>query len=122
VARVVQEAVVGRLIGLASAAGAGPGVKARAEAALAGLAERLAGGDGEAAAAAHHRSLAREIARFLERPAPAAGAPLPAAEAPPGPPIGGGWRGLSAATEIPGVPGWGQCALGGLANGAGGSR
>lgn len=114
ISRAVQGVVVARLIDLAAAANATPGVTARAEAALTGLADRLAGETRDAVARAHRRALGREIARFLSRPATAAPAPTPPPAAPPGPPIGGGWREAGAGGDLPGVPGWGQCSLGQL--------
>ena len=86
--RTVQSATVRSMIDLASAEKASPAVRARTEAALAGLASRLET-EGEAGTEAAHRGyLAREISRWLERRREDE-SPLPEpAEPPPGSPIG----------------------------------
>jgi hypothetical protein len=90
----VQAVVVDGLIGLASDPAASPAVRARTEAALAGLRDRLtdagrAGpGAGGAAGAAQDAYLAREIERHLGRQRSDATPLTAAAGAPPGSPIG----------------------------------
>lgn len=92
IAQAEQRVVVDRLVGLAADEKASHAVRARAEAALAAVAERLAGG---AAEHGHRAALRRDIVRFLEHREwrPSTTAPAPAA--PPGEPIGGsgGWWG-----------------------------
>jgi Met-zincin/Domain of unknown function (DUF5117) len=93
IARAVQDVTVGRMIELAASPSAGPGVAPRVEAALSALRTHLAqpaGAKSEGTAeVAHRQALARQISRFLERPALPAGASVPPPEAPPGSPIGG---------------------------------
>jgi hypothetical protein len=108
IARAVQDVAVGRMIELAASLSAGPGVGSRVEAALAALETRLAQPTGPSAAqaqdarveAAHRRALARQIHRFLERPASPAGAAPPPPEAPPGSPIGSAIGGLGFAQGV----------------------
>lgn len=92
--RAVQGAVVRSLLDLARAggpSGSSPAVRARAEATLAALAERLGERTGDGAEAAHRAYLAGEIARHLERRRDDE-SPLPSpAEPPPGAPIGTDW-------------------------------
>jgi|CXWL01.1.fsa_nt_gi hypothetical protein len=86
--RTVQTVVVEGLIALARNPDASPAVRAQAEAALGGLAKTLAKAVTDGSERAHRGWLAREIGRFLARPA-ATGPDLPAApEPPPGSPIG----------------------------------
>lgn len=100
--RTVQGATVRAMIDLASAPEATPGVRARTEAALAGLARDLGGPGGPGSEAAHRGYLAREIGRYLERRR-GDRSPLPEpAEPPPGDPIGGGgpdWMGRGCSLE-----------------------
>jgi hypothetical protein len=88
VRRSVAQVVTRKLIALAAEAPS-PAVRGIASYKLAGLRERLVeqteGSDDEKA---HRHLLASEIARFLDRPAPAAGFPR-TPPAPPGAPIGG---------------------------------
>jgi len=78
--RAVQSVTVDRLVELAAGEGR-PRVRARTEAALGALSERLAGGG------AHEAMLARHIRAFLERPHAPRQAP-PRLTPPPGSPIG----------------------------------
>ena len=83
--RTVQSAAVRGMLDLAANPKATPAVRARTEAALAALAERLR----SAGKAAHRTYLANEIDRYLQRVrADASALPAPAAP-PPGSPIGG---------------------------------
>jgi hypothetical protein len=89
------------MIGLSSDPKASPMVRARADAALRALAQRLSGGGGGAGAgskgpeAAQRAFLAAEIERYLKRPeGETARRPEPP-EPPPGQPIGMGPEGLS---------------------------
>ncbi len=87
--RTVQSAVVRGMLDLASDPASTPAVRARTEAALAALAERLRSG-GTAQATAHRTYLANEIDRYLQRVRGEA-SPLPMQTAPPpGSPIGSG--------------------------------
>jgi hypothetical protein len=81
--RAVQSATVDRLVELAAGEGMPP-VRARTEAALLALAERLAGGG------PHEAMLARHVRAFLERPY-APRQPPPRLTPPPGSPIGSTW-------------------------------
>jgi hypothetical protein len=86
--RAAQRAVLDRLIALAADRQAVPQARASAELHLARLAERLrARRTGDVAQRAHDELAAREVRRFLERPAPPTEPtqPLPL---PPGTPIG----------------------------------
>jgi len=97
--RTIQAAVVRALIDLAGAEGATPGVRARTEAALSALGERLRQSEPATAATpesiAHRAYLVREIDRYLGRLRPETGTVPEPAPAPPGSPIGGGLAGLA---------------------------
>lgn len=80
----VQTVVVTKLVELAGSQDASPAVRARVEAALRGLADRL-----DASSVPHARFLAGEIERYFARPGPTVPGPPPAPEPPPGSPIGG---------------------------------
>lgn len=101
--RTVQAAAVRSLIDLASARGATPAVRARTEASLASLEERLGAAAGVEPEAAHRAYLAREIGRYLERRRED-GSPLPEpVEPPPGSPIGSpgiDWLGRGCSLEV----------------------
>lgn len=93
--RVVQWGTVRRMIGLSSDPNASPMVRARVDAALRGLSQRLSGGGSKGPEAAQRTFLAAEIARYLERPeVETAKRPEPP-EPPPGQPIGTAPEGLS---------------------------
>ncbi len=103
IARVVQRALVDRLVLLAEDADAAPWVRSRVDLALGDLLQRIdkvvALDDGERA---HFASLAADIGRHLARSAPPALAPHAARRAPPGDPIGAagsGAPGAAAADE-----------------------
>ncbi|HPE47348.1 MAG TPA: zinc-dependent metalloprotease [Hyphomonas sp.] len=86
-----QARYVSMVIELAENAGAGPGVTARADAYLDGLASRIKPKRREDAAdAAAREDMRRKIAAHLARPAPAAAPVLEDAGVPPGSPIGAG--------------------------------
>lgn len=89
IARVVQRALVDRLVLLAEDPEAAPWVRARVDLALGDLLQRIdkfvALDDGERA---HFASLAADIGRHLARPAPPAQTPRAARRPPPGDPIG----------------------------------
>ena len=91
IARAVDRVVADRIMALAGSARM-PQVRALATDALRALAARGAGPRGSAAPdrleAAHLALLTRDVERFLQRPAASWTAPA-AAQAPPGPPIGG---------------------------------
>ena len=91
--RAVQSAVVGAWLERAREPDLTPGVRARLEAALRRLEERLEmDGGGDDAERAHRDFWAAELRRHRERPAEVAVAPEVAAAMPPGAPIGGAWR------------------------------
>jgi hypothetical protein len=86
--RVVQWVTVRRLIGLSNDPKASPMVRARLDAVLRGLAQRLSGGGSKGPEAAQRVFLAAEIERYLERPeGETAKRPEPP-DPPPGQPIG----------------------------------
>ncbi|HXS81270.1 MAG TPA: zinc-dependent metalloprotease [Methylomirabilota bacterium] len=99
--RVVQAAVVRRLIAAASLPAQTPAVRAALESTLRQLAADLARGarSGEPADRALRALLAADLERWLARP-PAATTPGAAPEIPPGPPIGG----LGLADDCDGSP------------------
>ena len=87
--RVVQTVAVDGLVGLAADADAAVAARAAAEMELVRLLDRLeTGAEAGTAEQAHRRFLAREIRRYLERPAGETGFPVRVPDAPPGSPIG----------------------------------
>jgi hypothetical protein len=87
--RVVQTVTVAGLINLSADEKTTPEVRSRVDALLAGLLERLEGGNGDDwAETAHRAALAADIERHLERDIPPSALPPSATAPPPGDPIG----------------------------------